>query len=987
MSLTPGTRLGPYEIIAPLGAGGMAAVYLARDAKHRREVAVKVMKPEIAAAIGRDRFLREIEIAARLNHPHVVPLFDSGAEGDLLYYVMPRISGEALRTRLARERQLPIEDSIRIAREIASALAHAHQHGLVHRDIKPENVLLADGIALVADFGIAHTLDAPAWEDSATALQTAAGAIVGTAQYMSPEQASGGSVDARSDIYSLACVLYEMLCGQPPFVAPAAATLLRMHIAADPRSMSDLRPAVPSAVSQAVARALAKVPADRFQSAAQFAEALGVAVGGGATPAIISSKQRPNNLPRPRTAFIGRRQELDVCVAILAEARLLTLTGIGGSGKTRLAIAIGERILPEFPDGVWFVDLAALSDDTRTVQTLGAALGVQELADRDFTQVVADHVRDRTLLVILDSCEHVLSAASAAADLLLNASESLRILATSREALNVEGEYVLPLPALSLPPASAARDGAAAASFDAVRLFVDRAQRAARDFKLEGNEATVVDICRQLDGIPLAIELAAARVKMLSGEQIRAKLSDRFRLLTDGSRTALPRHQTLEAVIQWSYDQLSSEEQRLVRFLSVFAGGWTLETAATMYGADEFHVLELLERLVDKSLVVADRQQRSDIRYRMLETVRQYAKERLTGADDRAMARARHAETFLALADGAYADRISREAASADMLEVEHDNLRGALEYLHDTDAERYLQLAGALAWFWQARSHLLEGRRHVTAALARAAAAPPRVVRARALWGAAQLLAWQGDAAESLRLMEEALQMWRDLGDVQEIALALEGVGWAQFLGGADEKACATFEESLRLQRATGDPHLVNRAKVSLAQVLVALERVNEARTLASEIIAFSHAHEDNRGEHSGWHYLADCALIEGACPEALASYRESLRLAATIGDHIEIGFEIQGIAMALAGLRRLDVALKLAGAVEAEWERMGAIARVRFWDSLLDRYLGAARQSLGAAAAASTWTTGRGLSFEDTITLALDAASSGAVAAPKLV
>jgi len=975
--ITPGTRIDDYEILRPLGRGGMATVFLARDSKHGRDVAVKVMNPEIAAAIGGERFLREIDIAARLNHPHVVPLFDSGASGDLLYYVMPAISGESLRARLVRDRQLPIDDAVRIAREVASALGYAHRQGLVHRDIKPENILLSDGIPLVADFGIAHIVRVAAAAD-ATSLDTAAGSVLGTPQYMSPEQATGQFVDARSDLYSLACVLYEMIAGEPPFAGRTADVVMRMHVTAEARLLSDVRSSVPAGLAQVVARGLGKLPADRYQSAAQFAEALGAASSGSLVPTPSTPGPR-TNLPRPRTPFIGRQQEIDECLRLLDDTRLLTLTGIGGTGKTRLAIAVGEKALPGFSDGVWFVDFAALNDGQRVMETIAAALGIHESADKELAALVRERVRSRSLLVILDNCEHLLAACAAAADVLLDASDSIRLLTTSREALHVQGERLLPVQPLSLPPASGSVHVARARASDAVKLFVDRAQQVAPEFSLnEGNAAAVSDVCRQLDGIPLAIELAAARVRMLSLDQIRSMLGDRFRLLASGTKSA-GRHQTLEAVIQWSYEQLSADEQRLLRCLSVCAGGWTLETAARLFSdaADEFAVLDLLERLSDKSLVNVHRQHAGAARYGLLETVRQYAAARLSLAGEHDSARNRHATVFLALAERAYADGVTHEESSSALLETEHDNLRVALQWLRDTDAERYLEFAGAVAWFWQARSHLLEGWRHLTDALALSAAGPARASRARALWGAANIVRWLGDLKQSLTWMQEAVQMWRDLGSAREVTGALEGLGWAQLLGGADDEARETFEESLRLQRASGDPHLINRAMVALAQALVALSRVEQARAFSAEILAFSRAHDDRRSEHSGWHYLADCALIEGNCAEAVKNYRESLVLAEAIGDRIEIGFEIQGVAMSLAGLGEPEMALTLGGAVEAEWHRIGADLRLRFWDALLERYLGAGRHSLGPERAALAWAHGREMSLEDAIVLALERAS----------
>lgn len=967
-----------YRIEHEIGRGGMATVYLAHDVKHGRQVAIKVMTPEMSAAIGRERFLREIEIAARLNHPHIVPLFDSGAAGDLLYYVMPYIAGESLRARMSREQQISVEDALRLTREIASALGHAHQQDLVHRDIKPENVLLVDGMALVTDFGIARTMTAAA-PDQGTQFATMAGSVLGTPQYMSPEQARGAEADQRSDIYSLACVLFEMLAGYPPFVAATPDALLRMHVTVDPPPLADARPSTPARVAGVVARGLAKMPEDRFESAAQFAEALSAAITDVTTLSSDVSRSAPrNNLPRPRTTFIGRENDIGECLRLLGDTRALTLTGIGGGGKTRLAIRVAEKALHEYPDGVWFVDFAPLNDPGHVLEAVAAALGVREAAGKDLRTSLQEHVREKRLLLVLDNCEHLLSPVADIADELLEAGDELRILVTSREGLGIEGERLLAVRSLAAPD-HAARNLAVISSSEAVQLFVDRARRVVREFALDDDNAgAVADICRRLDGIPLAIELAAARVKLLAIEQIRSRLDDRFRLLTGGSRTTLPRQQTLQATIQWSYDQLAPEEQHLLRVLSVFAGGWTLETAARVAGddMDEFEVLDILSRLVDKSLVLVVRDQNNDPRYSLLETVRQYATERMIAADDAAAVRQRHADAFVLLADRAYDERVTRDDKWSAVLEAEHDNLRAALALLRETDAERYLQLAGALGWFWQTRSHLFEGREHLTAALAAAPAAPARKARARALWAAANLLLWHGDASGSM-LMGEALQMWRDLGDRRETAAALEGMGWAQFLGGEDEQAQATFEESLGLQRASGDPHLVTRALVALGQALVALDRVDEARAVASEIVASSQTLGDRRSEHSGWHYLADCALLEGKCAAALGLYRQSLVIARAIKSPIEIGFEMQGIAMCLAGLGDVERSLVLAASVEAEYDRLGSTLRVRFWDALLSRYLGLARAALTDTEAARVRARGRALPFDQAAADALDAAS----------
>jgi predicted ATPase len=968
MPLMSGAQLGHYRITGFLGAGGAGEVYRARDTRLDREVAVKVLRPEAAAAIGPERFLREIEIASRLTHPHILPLHDSGRADGLLFYVTPLIEGESLRDRLAREGRLPLEDALRIAREIASALGYAHAQGLVHRDIKPENVLLSDGLALVADFGVARAADS-----ARGAGLTTAGTAIGTPAYMAPEQVTGSAaLDGRADLYSLGCVLFEMLAGSPPFAGPPE-SLAYQHLTVTPRPVVELRPGLPASVSSVVEKALAKAPADRHATAARFAEALATALV--EAPAVVERVGRtPNNLPAERTSFVGRGRELAECRRLLEETRLLTLTGIGGCGKTRLARRLAEASLASHPDGVWFVDLAPLGDASLVAETVAAALGVGEQAGASALESLRRHVRGKQVLIVLDNCEHLVSASAAVADALLDAGG--RLLATSREGLGVAGERLFAVSPLGVPPPEAARDPAQVEASDAVRLFLERARLAQPGFALTPqNAAAIAEISRRLDGIPLALELAAARVKILSVDQIRARLDDRFRLLTGSTRTALPRHQTLRATVQWSYDQLEPDEQRLFRRLGVFAGGWILEAATRVAGqdGDEFRAMDLLARLVDKSLVQVERESEGEPRYGMLETVRQFGLERLVEAGEADAARGRHLGEFQALAERAYAERIVRDGAWGATLEREHGNLRAALAHARATDAERYLALAGALAWFWHGHSHFEEGREHLQAALAGTRTEPARPSRARALLGAGHILAYQGDADTAIPEMQEAVRQWRRLGEPSEVGLAIEAVGWAQFTGGDDKAARASFEEALRVQQESGDLVLINRAKVGLAQALSGLHEVELVRPMAREIIAFSASIDDARSQHLGWHFLADAALIEGNCKESLGLYLKSLVFARDIRDRMETGFEIQGVAMSLAGLGQWAEALRLAAAARAEWDRVGAEPHVRFWDELMDRYFGLARRQLGPARSEAEWERGLRIPFDEAIEAAL--------------
>jgi len=430
----------------------------------------------------------------------------------------------------------------------------------------------------------------------------------------------------------------------------------------------------------------------------------------------------------------------------------------------------------------------------------------------------------------------------------------------------------------------------------------------------------------------------------------------------------------LLATIQWSWEQLSEDEQRLLRRLSVFTGGWTLESATAVAGNnDEFEVLDLLTRLIDKSLVLVDQSGGSEARYGMLETVRQYGHDRLVEAGEADEVRARHLTEFMRLGELYYTNRFVREEAWNERVTSELDNFRAALSFARDRDAEQYLTLVGALGYFWGARSHYAEGREHVKTAVARSSPQPLRRAYARAIRGLGMLVAYEGDARTARDAMETGLRMWRELGDTFETATSLETLGWSQFFASEDEQACATFEDLLRVVRDLGNPILVNRAKVALGQVLVALSRVDEARAISREVIEFSRKAADRRSEHMGFHYLADCALIEGKCDESLGLYRESLVLAEAIGDRIETSFEVEGVAMSLAGLGDQVTAVRLQAAVRAEWARHGVNMQIRFWDVLVDRYIVPAHRALGAVATQAATREGREMSFESAVATAL--------------
>jgi non-specific serine/threonine protein kinase len=930
----------------------------------------------LAAAIGPERFLREIEIVARLNHPHIVPLFDSGTVGALLYYVMPFVSGESLRSRLDREVRLPVEVALRLTREIASALAHAHGQNLVHRDIKPENILLSDGMALVADFGIARTSGHPGERGLTTV-----GTSIGTPAYMSPEQAMGSpDLDGRSDLYSLACVLFEMLAGEPPFSGPTPQSILYQHGSVPPPSVTARRPDVPRGVVAALAKALAKAPEDRYPTAARLAEVLAVASSSGPERAPGTAAGRPtvpNNLPKPLTSFVGRRRELEECRELIRETRLLTVTGIGGSGKTRLALRLADSLLERFPDGVWFVDLAPIADGSRVANAVASALGVREEVGRSLVETIAREVGERALLIVLDNCEHQLEAVGPLVERLLRTAPSLHILATSREGLAVEGERLYAIRSLRAPPVESMHDVKAIEASEAVELFVDRARQVVRGFALTAGTAPVVaEICRSLDGIPLAIELAAARVEMLSVDEIRARLSDRFRLLTGGNRS-LPRHQTLRATIRWSDEHLTPEEARLFRIQSVFAGGWTLEaaTAVAGEGTDQFEVLDLLTRLARKSLVQVEREEAAETRYGMLETVRQYAEERLNDSGEGDRARTRHLDFYMGLAEAAGPELGGpAQAAWLSRLARDQENLLAALawcDYVED-GGEKGLRCSGAILPYWRSRGLFEIGYRATREALERKGAGEAIPARALALYALGVLAYYRGCYDEAESPLEESFSISRARGDRPGMARALAFQGIVAAARGDRVGARGLYEEVLALARQLGDGHRISVALNGLAELDRLEGDLDRAVSRYEEALSLDRELGDVGSIVIALLNLAMVAIQRGNHEAARGRLLEATKLAQKTGSKNGGQPALDMIAALASSLGDRGRAARTWGSSEAVREKMGLRRDpadepfVRFW---IDQ----ARAFLGEAEFDAMETEGRRLTYEDALAGAL--------------
>jgi non-specific serine/threonine protein kinase len=617
-----------------------------------------------------------------------------------------------------------------------------------------------------------------------------------------------------------------------------------------------------------------------------------------------------HNLPLPLTSFIGRKQDIQAVKHHLTShrsGRLLTLTGAGGSGKTRLALHVSAKLLSAFPGGVWFIALAPLADPTRVPHSLLSTLGLNERADRSAIALLTDFLQPKQTLLILDNCEHLLHACAQLAEALLRACPTLHILATSREALGLPGERPYLVPTLTTPdPKRATLD--ALPHYEAVQLFVERAQTALPGFALtHANALAVAQICHQLDGIPLALELAAARVKTLRAEQIAARLKPGFRLLVGGARTALPRHQTLHALIDWSHDQLSAPERTLLRRLAVFVGGWTLEAAEAVGVGGEVEaeaVLELLTQLANKSLLIVKREPGHEARYRMLETIRQYARERLSEAGDEAQTR-RHLDFFLL-----WAERIEpsvrgpQQIEWLDQIEAEHDNLRAALEWsLSRADSgEASLRLAGALGFFWNDRGYRSEGRAWLARALARPDASSAKAARAKALCVAGFLARPQGDVTTAKALLEESVRLWQALGAAGQngLARALGTLSEAVRELGDPATARATAAESVALFREQADHWGLAYALSNLGMALREQEDFALARSAIQEGLTLWRDLEDDWGMRLATHRLGEVALRQGAYKEATHYFIETMALARKLSDQQETAWALHNLGIA---------------------------------------------------------------------------------------
>ncbi|MGW5388123.1 protein kinase domain-containing protein [Nocardia sp. NPDC003963] len=914
-----------------IGRGGFGVVYRCIQAELARTVAVKVLTASVDEE-NQQRFFREQRAMGQLTgHPNIVPVLQVGTTASgFPYLVMPYYPQDSLHARIRNRGPLSIEEALSVGIKIAGALATAHRLGILHRDVKPGNILVTDyGEPTLTDFGIARLADS---------FRTAAGAVAGSPAFTAPEVLSGDEPSPAGDVYGLGATLFASLTGHAAFERHSNEQVVAQFLRITTQPVPDLRPyGIAEDLVQAIEHAMTRDPEERPTSVTLGEQLQQVQAGGGwsvdemalqveagtrsnqgSSVGLVplapgkSRKQRPlpirsavgrtRTLPLEMTSFVGRRTELTEAKRLLESSRLVTLTGVGGVGKTRLALRLATASQRDFPAGVWLAELGELRDGALLPTVIGATVGVRARG-RPALEALVEYVGSQQMLLVLDNCEHVVDDTARIAERLILACPELRILATSREALDVPGETVMRVSSLLVPDPNRQPSLVTAPRYDAVTLFVERASAAVADFVLtDDNVTTIAEICRRLDGLPLLIELAAARLRVLSPEQILQRLNDRFTLLASRSRGVPSRHQTVRWCIDWSYSLCSPAEQAAWARTSVFAGSFELDAAEKVCRCDGTaeDLLDLLTALVDKSILIRE-ESNSVVRFRLLETVSDYGREKLYEAGEYTDQQRRHYDWYQQLAEDAAAHWIGPTQLDwIARLDREGPNLREALDFCLtgvEENSDAALSFAVALRLFWLGHGQMDEARYWLERALATSSMnATP--VRIKALQGASMAADIQGDPTTAAALVLEA----RTLADRTDDEVAQAYAEFAQGIHAVFSSDLQTAQAPLAaaLERFDAQDDVYGQVSVLLSLGWMHELQEDSAGALAhhEKALAIVESKQDEVNRATALWATAVAAWHQGDRERPSQLLRQALRSARQLNDPLMAGTVLETLA-----------------------------------------------------------------------------------------
>jgi non-specific serine/threonine protein kinase len=964
--INSGENFGRYRIQTLLGKGGMGRVYLARDPDLDRFIALKLLPAEISGQSEQIRRLsREARTASALNHPNIITIYEIGEANGLNYIASEYVKGQTL-GRIIKKDNLTLEEILDLSIQILSAINAAHQAQIIHRDIKPDNLMVrVDNIVKILDFGLAKLVKKTQIENPASSKRK----VIGTPHYMSPEQAEGQRVDPRTDIWSFGVVFYEMLTGTKPFVGETIAEIILSILYKEPQEIDTLREKYPTEITKIVTNLLQKDQKNRYQNAAEVLNALeklknqielkkefrklDAQSRKKIESAVIENEydQIPNNLRQYKTSLIGREKELtEVCDLLTNEdVRMVTLKGIGGTGKTALSQAVAQKLLPSFPDGVYFIELAAITDPDLVISEITQTLGIRETGDIPITEDLKFYLEDKQILLILDNFEQVTEAATFISEI-LSSDNHLKILVSSRELLRLSIENEFEVQPLKTP----IKNSKNLSENEAVKLFIERARKVQPNFVVsEENLQSIAEICIRLEGLPLAIEFAAARCRLLSPSAILKKLESRLQLLTSGSKDLPERRKTMRGAIEWSYDLLTENEKMIFRRLAIFNGGFTIDAVESVITLEKdnlkLDILEGVTNLLDKSLISVKENSLEAPRFTMLEVVREYALEVLEENFEKDSLQEKHAIYFLAIGEQAEHHMTGRDSTKwLNLLETEIDNFRLTLRWLLENAPEKGIRLTAAIRYFWLMRTHLTEGSNWINIALGKGIFIS-NDIRFNLLNALGWLSLMRSQYKKARKLFEEMLLLSSSAQDREKIATSKRGLANTMQYLGDFETARKLSEEELQLSRQLGDKKLIGNALSSLGNLALLRDDLENSRIHFEEGLVIAKEINHEVMIHSCLFNLATVAFYQKRYQESESLYKETLEISRKLGNKIVISYVFDGFAALSLHRKNLEKAAKLAGVAETI-RNLIAVKPELIEQKFRDSYLSKLRSALPA-------------------------------------